>query len=155
MISIRAATESDAESIASLVNKAFLVEQFFIERDRTNPEMVRGLMKKGKFILAEDDSKLVGTIYMEIRGERGYFGMLSIEPAHQRTGIGHRLSNVVEQQFLDAGCKMSDLKIVNVRTELHVLYRRWGYVDTGTAVYDDPTPTKIPVHFITMSKLLL
>ena len=89
---------------------------------------------------------------MEIRGERGYFGMLSIEPVRQGTGVGHRLANVVEQQFRDAGCKMSDLKIVNVRTELHVLYRRWGYVDTGTAVYDDPTPTKIPVHFITMSK---
>src|ERR1700733_9688146 len=155
MISIRTAIESDAEAIACVVNKAFLVEQFFIERDRTNPEMVRSLMKKGKFLLAEEHSKLLGSIYMEIRGERGYFGMLSIEPARQRTGVGHRLADAVERQFRDAGCKMSDLKIVNVRTEPHVLYRRWGYVDTGTGVYDDPTPTKIPVHFITMSKLLL
>ena len=155
MISIRTAIESDAEAIACVVNKAFLVEQFFIERDRTNPEMVRGLMKKGKFLLAEEHSKLLGSIYMEIRGERGYFGMLSIEPARQRTGVGHRLADAVERQFRDAGCKMSDLKIVNVRTELHVLYRRWGYVDTGTGIYDDPTPTKIPVHFITMSKPLL
>jgi GNAT superfamily N-acetyltransferase len=117
--------------------------------------MVRSLMKKGQFLLAEDDSKLVGSIYMEIRGERGYFGMLSIEPSRQGTGIGHKLANAVEKEFRDAGCKMSDLKIVNVRTELHILYRRWGYVDTGTAVYDDPTPTKIPVHFINMSKQLL
>jgi GNAT superfamily N-acetyltransferase len=155
MISIRTAIETDAEAIVRLVNKAFLVEQFFIERDRTNPEMVRGLMKKGKFLLAEDNSKLMGSIYMEIRGERGYFGMLSIEPARQGMGIGHRLANAVEQEFRDAGCKMSDLKIVNVRAELHILYRQWGYVDTGTGVYDDPTPTKIPVHFITMSKPLL
>jgi GNAT superfamily N-acetyltransferase len=155
MISIRTAREDDAGAIARLVNTAFLVEQFFIERDRTNPATVRGLMENGKFLLAEDGPNLVGCVYMELRGERGYFGMLSIEPSRQGMGVGHQLVNTVEKYFGDAGCKFSDLKIVNVRTDLHVLYHRWGYADTGTAVYDDPTPTKIPVHFIAMSKPLL
>jgi GNAT superfamily N-acetyltransferase len=155
MISIRTATQADAVAIAGLVNTAFLVEQFFIDRDRTNPTTVRGLMEKGDFLLAEDGPNLVGCIYFELRGERGYFGMLSVEPSNQRNGVGHKLVDAVELFFRDEGCKFSDLKIVNVRTELHTLYRRWGYVDTGTAVYDDPTPTKIPVHFITMSKPLL
>jgi GNAT superfamily N-acetyltransferase len=155
MIPIRTAREGDADAIARLVNKAFLVEQFFIERDRTNPATVRGLMEKGKFLLAEDAPTLVGCIYMELRGERGYFGMLSIDPSRQGMGVGHQLVNTVEKYFRDAGCKFSDLKIVDVRTDLHTLYHRWGYVDTGTAVYDDPTPTKIPVHFIVMSKPLL
>ena len=92
---------------------------------------------------------------MELRGERGYFGMLSIDPSRQGMGVGHQLVNAVEKYFREADCKFSDMKIVNVRTELHALYQRWGYVDTGTGVYDDPTPTKIPVHFITMSKPLL
>ena len=155
MISIRTAKESDADAIARLVNKAFLVEQFFIERDRTNPATVRSLLKKGKFLLAEDAPDLVGCIYMELRGERGYFGMLSIDPSRQGMGVGHQLVNAVEKYFREAGCKFSDMKIVNVRTELHTLYHRWGYADTGTGIYDDPTPTKIPVHFITMSKPLL
>jgi len=155
MISIRTAREGDADAIARLVNTAFLVEQFFIERDRTNPATVRGLMEKGKFLLAEDASTLVGCIYMELRGERGYFGMLSIDPSRQGMGVGHQLVNTVEKYFRDAGCKFSDLKIVDVRTDLHTLYHRWGYADSGTAIYDDPTPTKIPVHFITMSKPLL
>ncbi len=157
MISLRTAKESDADAVARLVNTAFLVEQFFIERDRTNPATVRNLLVKGKFLLAEAEGtpNLLGCVYFELRGERGYFGMLSIDPAHQRTGVGRQLVAAVEKTFRDAGCKFSDLKIVNVRTELHALYRRWGYVDTGTGVYDDPTPTKIPVHFITMSKPLL
>jgi GNAT superfamily N-acetyltransferase len=157
MISLRTAKESDADAVARLINTAFLVEQFFIERDRTNPATVRNLMVKGKFLLAESEETpdLLGCVYFEVRGERGYFGMLSIDPAHQRTGVGRRLVAAVEKTFRDAGCKFSDLKIVNVRTELHDLYRRWGYVDTGTGIYDDPTPTKIPVHFITMSKPLL
>lgn len=155
MISIRTAQEGDADAVAGLVNKAFLVEQFFIERDRTNPADVRELMKKGKFLLGEDGPNLLGCIYTRISGDRGYFGMLSIEPSRQGTGIGHRLVNEVEARFREAGCKFSDLKIVDVRTELLTLYRRWGYAETGTSVYDDPTPTKIPVHFILMSKPLL
>ena len=155
MLSLRIAKEGDADAIARLVNTAFLVEQFFIERDRTNPATVRNLMENGKFLLAEEAHSLVGCAYWELQGERGYFGMLSIEPSRQGTGVGHQLVNAVEKYFRDAGCKFSDLKIVNVRADLHALYHRWGYADSGTSVYDDPTPTKIPVHFIAMSKPLL
>jgi ribosomal protein S18 acetylase RimI-like enzyme len=155
MISIRTATRTDADAIARLVNTAFLVEQFFIERDRTNPATVRSLMETGKFLLAEEAPNLVGCIFMELRAERGYFGMLSIDPSRQGMGVGHQLVDAVEKYFRYAGCKFSDLKIVNVRMDLHTLYHRWGYADAGTAVYDDPTPTKIPVHFILMSKPLL
>jgi ribosomal protein S18 acetylase RimI-like enzyme len=154
MISMRTARETDADAIARLINMAFLVEQFFIERDRTNPATVRVLMEEGNFLLAEDGPNLLGCVFIEVRGGRGYFGMLSIDPSRQRMGLGRQLIDTVEKYFRDAGCKFSDLKIVNVRTELHTLYRRWGYVDTGTAIYDDPTPTKLPVHFITMSKPL-
>ena len=154
MISIRTAGARDADAIARLINTAFLVEQFFIERDRTNPPTVRSLMEKGKFLLAEDAANLTGCVYMELRGDRGYFGMLSIDPSRQRMGVGRRLIDTVEKYFRDSGCKFCDLKIVNVRTELHTLYHRLGYADTGTTEYDDPTPTKIPVHFIHMSKPL-
>jgi len=91
MISIRTAERRDADAITGLVNRAFLVEQFFIERDRTDSATVLELMKKGNFLLAEDESSAVGCVYVEIRGERGYFGMLSIEPSRQRTGIGRQL----------------------------------------------------------------
>ncbi len=154
MISMRNATQSDAGAIAHLVNTAFLVERFFIERDRTNPSTVRDLLEKGKFLLAEDELSLVGCVYVELRGKRGYFGMLSIDPSRQRMGVGRQLVDAAEQYFRDADCKFSDMMIVNVRTDLHILYHRWGYVDTGTGIYDDPIPTKIPVHFINMSKSL-
>jgi N-acetylglutamate synthase-like GNAT family acetyltransferase len=154
MISIRTATENDADAIARLVNTAFLVEQFFIERDRTNPATVLSLIEKGRFLLAEDAPNLVGCVHLELLGERGYFGMLSIDPSRQRMGVGRQLIDAVEKYFRDAGCRFCDLKIVNVRTELHALYHRLGYIDSGTAIYDDPTPTKFPVHFIMMSKSL-
>jgi ribosomal protein S18 acetylase RimI-like enzyme len=155
MISIRRANESDVEAITRVVNAAFLAERFFIERDRTDSATVRHLMRDGQFLLAEEGPHLVGCVHLELHGDRGYFGMLSIEPPRQRTGIGRQLIDTVEKYFRDSGCKFCDLKIVNVRTELHGIYKKLGYADTGTAVYDDPTPTKIPVHFILMSKPLL
>jgi GNAT superfamily N-acetyltransferase len=112
-------------------------------------------MRDGQFLLAEDGPHLVGCVHLELHGNRDYFGMLYIEPSRQRTGIGRRLIDAVERYFRDSGCKFCDLKIVDVRTELHDIYHKMGYADTGTAVYDDPTPTKIPVHFILMSKPLL
>ena len=154
MISMRAAKDGDVHAITRLVNTAFLAERFFIERDRTDPATVRHLMQTGQFLLAEDGLEPVGCVYLELRGDRGYFGMLSIDPPRQRMGIGRRLIDAVEKYFLDSGCKFCDLKIVDVRTELHDIYRKLGYADAGTAVYDDPTPTKIPVHFILMSKPL-
>jgi GNAT superfamily N-acetyltransferase len=155
MTSPRIATDNDIGAIVQLVNEAFLVEQFFIERERTDTAHVRSLMEKGMFLLLEEDSELVGCVYAELRIDRGYFGMLSVEPSRQGEGIGSRLVQAVEQYFRDAGCKFSELKIVNVRTELHAMYKQWGYSDAGTDPYDDPTPTKIPVHFINMSKPLL
>jgi GNAT superfamily N-acetyltransferase len=155
MISFRDAIANDVDAIVRLINTAFLVEEFFIVRDRTNSATVRDLMKKGKFLLAEDGPDIVASIYLALRGERGYFGMLSVDPARQKMGVGRQLVAEAERYFRDAGCKFSDLKIVNVRAELHALYRRLGYVETGTAVYDDPVPTKMPVHFIAMSKPLV
>ena len=136
------------EAIVRLINTAFLVEQFFIERDRTNPEMIRSLMKKGNFLLGHDGPTLVACVYVELRGERGYLGMLSVDPVRQRVGLGRQLLAAAESFFRDAGCAFSDLMIVNVRTELLTMYRKLGYVETGTSAYDNQVPTKIPVHFI-------
>jgi predicted N-acetyltransferase YhbS len=155
MISFRTAEPEDVEAVVRLVNTAFLVELFFIERDRTNPEAVRALMKKGKFFLAEDGPVLIGCIYVELRRERGYLGMLSIDPARQRMGLGRQLLWAAESFFRNAGCQFSDLLIVSVRPELLAMYHRFGYVETGTAPYKEKVPTKMPVHFISMSKRLL
>jgi predicted N-acetyltransferase YhbS len=154
MISIRTARPSDIDTIVRLVNTAFLVEQFFIERDRTNPEMVGELMKKGKFLIAEDGPTPVASIYTELRGERGYFGMLSVDPDQQRKGVGRILVAAAEKLFRDAGCHFCDLRIVSARTDLHPYYTSLGYVETGTAPYEATVPTKIPVHFIDMTKRL-
>jgi predicted N-acetyltransferase YhbS len=124
----RAAEPKDAENIERLVNSAFRPERFFIDADRTDPDKVRALLLKGKFLLAEDSGVLAGCVYLEARGERGYFGFLAVDPVRQRSGFGSRLIAAAEDHCRDAGCRFMDLTVVNLRTELPPYYRRLGYV---------------------------
>jgi hypothetical protein len=65
---LRWAQSGDVENIVRLINAAFVVERFFLERDRVNAEKVRMMMVTGKFLLAEDAAGLVGCVYVELRG---------------------------------------------------------------------------------------
>src|SRR6202030_568462 len=155
-MTLRTAEAADIENIVRLVNTAFRPERFFIEADRTNSEKVLTLFQKGKFLLAEEAGALVGCVYVELRGERGYFGLLAVDPARQRTGLGTRLVEAAEYHCHDAGCLFMDLTIVNLRTELPRYYRRLCYAENGTLPFpEDQHPPKIPCHLIRMSKPLL
>ena len=125
-MNLRPAKLDDSGAITELINKAFLVERFFVEHDRISEEEVRSLLSRGGFTLAESDLELVGCVYFELRGERAYFGLLSIDPARQRTGLGKRLIAAVEEQARAAGCRFMDLQTVNLRTELPPFYRLLG-----------------------------
>ncbi len=149
---IRLAKDADAEPLTRLINAAFRVEQPFIEGDRINPEGVRAYMKKGEFLLAEDSSGLVGCAYVEVRGDSGYLGLLGVEPKRQGAGLGRKLMDAAEDYFRKAGCRTIDLRIVSARTPLPAFYRYLGYVETGTAPFPAEVQTKVPCHYILMSK---
>jgi GNAT superfamily N-acetyltransferase len=155
-IRTRDAQSEDAETIARLVNIAFQPERFFIDGDRTDPEKVRALIQKGKFVLAEEAETLVACVYVEVRGERGYFGLLSVDPARQRAGLGSFLIAAAEDYCRAAGCIVMDLTIVNLRTHMPGYYRRFGYAENGTLPFpEDQIPPKVPCHLLRMSKPLL
>jgi GNAT superfamily N-acetyltransferase len=145
---------ADAENIARLVNDAFRPERFFAVQDRTNPDKVRALFEHGKFLLAEEFGALLGCVYVELRGERGYFGLLSVDPSRQRSGLGSRLMTAAEELCRDAGCRVMDLTIVNLRAELPDFYRRRGYEESGTLPFPADQVSNQPCHLIRMTKPL-
>jgi GNAT superfamily N-acetyltransferase len=151
---MRTAEPADASAIARLVNAAFRPERFFIDADRTNPEKVGALLQKGKFLMHLEDGVLAGCVYVELRGERGYFGLLAVDPKRQRSGIGARLIAVAEQHCRSAGCRFMDLTFVDVRRELPAYYQQFGYVANGTLPFPADQITKVPVHLVQMSKPL-
>lgn len=152
-MNVRVAELQNAEAIVDVINAAFFVERFFIDKDRTTLAEVHGFFRTGTFLVAEDQG-LDGCIYIEQRGERGYLGLLSILPSRQRTGLGAKLVKAAEEHCSGLGCRHVDLRIVNVREELPAFYRKLGYREAGTSPFPGDVETKIPCHFVHMTKEL-
>jgi len=165
-IRVRIAQREDAEKITSVINSAFsAVEQFFVEGDRVDVAEVLNLLGSGKFLLAESEHTLLGCVYVEPRHRdsnrsaadsqnRAYLGLLAVDPGAQQSGLGSILMEAAEDYCRALGLRFMDIKVVNLRKELAGFYGKRGYVETGTSAFPAEVETKLPCHFIDMSKPL-
>jgi GNAT superfamily N-acetyltransferase len=154
-VPIRVAATEDAAKITSVINAAFrIAEGFFVDGARISQAEVEQLLMKGSFLLAEADDKLNACVYVELRGERSYLGLLSVDPSCQKSGLGSVLMLEAENYCRKRGSQYMDILIVNLREELPAFYRRRGYVENGTTPFPEDVPTKVPCHFINMTKPL-
>ena len=152
----RLALPSDRNRLIALINQAFAVETF-MTGPRTDPERLAASMEKGAILLAEDHTgQFLASIYVEVRGERGYAGMLAVLPASQGSGIGRRIVQAAEEFLRDRRCIALDITVLSLRTELLPVYRAYGFIETGTEDFDCPFPLKdgLQAHCIVMSKPL-
>ena len=153
-LAFRVADLRDSDALVSLINSAFRVELPFIEGDRIDAAGVRSYMGKGKFLVAEDFAGLAGCVYVELRGDHGYLGLLGVVPLRQGTGLGRKLMDAAENYFRQVGCSAIDLRVISARTPLPSFYRHLGYLETGTAPFAPEVPVKVLCHYILMSKPL-
>jgi ribosomal protein S18 acetylase RimI-like enzyme len=153
---VRPADVRDPGRIARLVNTAFQVEAFFKVGDRTSEQEIRTLMATGDFLVIDDETRdsLAACVFTSIEGTRGYFGMLSVDPSRQGRGLGRALIDAVESRARARGCDHMDIHVVNLRTELVPLYRRFGYVEAGELPFPDTERASMPCHFLVMRKTL-
>jgi GNAT superfamily N-acetyltransferase len=150
-MAVRVAQPADAEALMLLINEAFVVERFFIDVERVRLEEVHEFLETGAFLVAGD---MEACVYVETRGERGYFGLLSVNPALQGNGLGRTMVDAAEQYCRERGCRWIDLRVVSVREELPGYYRGLGYVESGSEPFESEHPTKVPVHLVKMEKRL-
>lgn len=152
-VPVRVATAADAPRITAVINSAFkIAEQFFIDGNRITQAEVEESLVKGAFLVAGDE--IAGCVYVELRGERSYLGLLSVDPAIQQGGLGSLLMHEAENYCRARGSRFMDILIVNLREDLPAFYNKRGYVANGTSPFPDGIPIKVPCHFITMSKVL-
>jgi GNAT superfamily N-acetyltransferase len=153
-MSTRIASPSDVPTLERLINAAYVVELFFKVGDRINAEGIRALQGKGTFLLLETDGHPIGSVYVELRGARGYIGLLAVDPARQGGGIGRALMNAAEAYCRSHDARHADLSVVNLREELPPFYRHLGYSECGTEPFPDLEQATRPCHFILMTKPL-
>jgi GNAT superfamily N-acetyltransferase len=152
----RLATAADRDRLIALVNSAYAIEDF-LEGTRTDVERMESSMEKGEILILEDSAgALLGCVYVEFRGPRGYLGMLAVDPARQGSGLAVRLVQAAEDRLRRHGCQAVDISVLSLRPELIPIYRRFGFVETGTEAFAFPRTFKTPMdcHCILMSKAL-
>jgi predicted N-acetyltransferase YhbS len=158
-IQVRLARMEDAAAITRVINAAFrIAESFFIDGERIELESVLGFLRKGNFLLAETGKSVLGCVYVEPgsagQQDRAYLGLLAVDPACQRSGLGSLLMNAAENYGKSLSCQFMDIRVVNLRADLPAFYKKRGYIETGTSPFPVDVTTKVPCHFIEMSKEL-
>ena len=134
-INYRLATAADAARLIPMINAAFSIEEF-LEGTRTDETRPAEAMAKGSILLAEDEAgNLLGSVYFELRSQRGYLGLLAIDPAHQGRGLSRRIVEAAEDHLRAAGCDEIEIIVLNMRPDLLPIYRRFGFVDAGTTPF--------------------
>jgi ribosomal protein S18 acetylase RimI-like enzyme len=153
---LREATVRDIPEMIEVVNAAFEEEAFFVDRPRTHTAQLEEQLGSGHFLLAYEGARLMASVYYEVRGERGYIGMLAVRPGHQRSGLGRAVMQAAEQSLRGLGCRIAELTVVNVRTGLPPIYRKLGYRETAIEEPHEDLRKKLtmPVKLIRMEKQL-
>jgi GNAT superfamily N-acetyltransferase len=155
-VTLREADERDIAGMMEVVNAAFEEEAFFVNRPRTHPAQLAEHFRSGHFLLAHQGVQLIASVYYEVRGERGYIGMLAVRPGHQRTGLGRAMMQAAEQVLRGLGCGIAEISVVSVRTGLPPIYRKLGYLEAGVEEPHEELRQKLtmPVQLIKMEKQL-
>jgi GNAT superfamily N-acetyltransferase len=156
---LRIGTAADRQSIQRLVNEAFFAERALkhgrAERLGADGREMDTLLQRGTFLVSEEHDTIVACVYVELRGQRSYVGLLSVAPTQRGLGLGRAMMQAAEAFARKEGCAWMDLRVVNPRKATLVpLYEHLGYVVSGTEPYPPALQELMlePGHFLCMTK---
>lgn len=142
-LTFRTATVADIEAIVGLVTSAYrgdasragwTTEADFLDGARIDPEVLRSdiLRDRSLVLLVEQDGQLLACAHIADEDGAGYFGMFSVSPVLQGSGIGKRLMEEAERIVSGQwGLPLMRMTVIDIRAELIAFYERRGYRRTG------------------------
>lgn len=163
---------SDLPNICKLANSAYRGEEAkkgwtfesdFIEGDKRTDENDLFLLfsnEKAIFLISKNDLDVItGSVYLEVKNENLYMGMLSVEPSLQGNGIGRLLVSNAIQFGQSLGLEKIQIQVIHLRQELILWYERLGFIASDKILpFEVPLAfgkPKVPVHFIEMNYPLI
>ena len=67
-------------------------------------------LERGSFLVCDAEANgLAGCVYVELRGDTGYLGLVSVASARQSLGLGRDLMAAAEDWLREAGCGVCQL----------------------------------------------
>jgi ribosomal protein S18 acetylase RimI-like enzyme len=143
-VAFRIAQPTDVAAIVALVESAYrgdaskqgwTTEADMLEGQRTDPVSVGSLLAKpdSRVLLAETEAgELLACAHVEKLGDAGYFGMFSVRPNLQGSGIGRAVLAEAERVARDEWqCREMQMTVISIRDELVAWYERRGYHRSG------------------------
>ncbi|MEP6484360.1 MAG: GNAT family N-acetyltransferase [Rudaea sp.] len=139
----RSATDADIPAIVALVESAYrgdasragwTTEADLLDGQRIDRQGVADVIVKpfSRVILAYGDDVLVASCHIEKQNDACYFGMFSVRPTRQGTGVGKHVLNEAERVARDEwNCIEMEMTVISVRDDLVAWYERRGYRRTG------------------------
>jgi ribosomal protein S18 acetylase RimI-like enzyme len=142
-MSITKATLADASELTALVNSAYrgessqkgwTSEAHLLDGIRIDePTMAEYLQDADTTILkyTDDNGQIIGCVYLQLRKQKLYLGMLTVSPTLQTSGIGRQLLHEAEKIAHQLNCRVIFMTVITTRLELIKWYERRGYQATG------------------------
>jgi ribosomal protein S18 acetylase RimI-like enzyme len=176
-LQFRFASIDDAADIADLVESGYrgersrsgwTTEADLLDGQRTSVDAVLDVLADphGRILLGELDiegvRRLVASAHIERHPAHAYFGMFSVRPGLQNSGIGRQMLAEAERIALeDWAVAEMRMSVIDLRTELVAWYERRGYQRTGVYLpfpYGDERfglPKRFDLRFEILKKSLL
>lgn len=139
----REATLDDVPALVTLVTSAYrgeasragwTTEADFLDGNRIDPDVLRAdiARPRSRVLVAEDGTGPVACAHVAEEDGAGYFGMFSVRPDLQGTGLGKRLLAEAERLVRDDWrLPAMRMTVIDVRDALIAFYERRGYRRTG------------------------
>lgn len=142
-LSFRTATLSDIDALVALVTSAYrgevsrqgwTTEADLLDGQRIDPGVLRADIERpqSRIVLVEREGQLLACAHVSEDGGAGYFGMFSVKPELQGSGVGKSLlaeaERVAREDWKLPAMRMT---VIDLRDELIAFYERRGYVRTG------------------------
>ena len=162
---IKKATLADADELTKLINSAYrgessqkgwTTEAHLLDGIRIDePTMAEYLQDADTTILkyTNPDGAIIGSVYLQVRMQKLYLGMLTVSPTLQTNGIGRQLLHEAERIAHQLNCRVIFMTVISsTRHELISWYERRGYQATGKIVpFPEDTKFGVTKSFIELA----
>lgn len=168
---LRDAGPDDIAALHALIESAYrgeasragwTTEADLLGGQRTDPEELAEILADPDqaMLTAWEDGALLACIRIQRQPDgAGYFGMLSVSPTRQASGLGRRMVAAAEQALVERfGARLVRISVFPQRDTLIAWYERLGYRDTGRTLPFDYDNLRLGValrddlQFIVMEK---
>lgn len=139
----RAATPADLDALVALVTSAYrgeaskagwTTEADFLDGNRIDRDVLADdiVRPRSRVLVAERDGTMLACAHVCEEDGAGYFGMFSVRPTLQGSGVGKAVlaeaERIVHAEWHLPAMRMT---VIDIRDELIAFYERRGYYRTG------------------------